>query len=98
MTETLLDVENLSVSYGGVQVIDRLSFSLKKGEILGIVGESGSGKSTLVKTVMGILDGGIITEGTIFFKGKNLAELTEKEYRRLRGSAVSHTETERPDL
>ncbi len=85
MTETLLDVENLSVCYDGVQVLEKVSFSLQKGQILGIVGESGSGKSTLIKAVMGILDGGIITEGTIFFKGKDLAELTEKEYRRMRG-------------
>lgn len=52
---TLLSVENLRVCYGATEVVKGVSFSLAKGEILGIVGESGSGKSTIAKTLMNLV-------------------------------------------
>ena len=50
----LLDVTDLHVRYGSYEAVKGVSFSLAKGEILGIVGESGSGKSTVAKTLMGL--------------------------------------------
>ena len=50
----LLEVNDLHVRYGAFEAVRGVSFSLAKGEVLGIVGESGSGKSTIAKTVMGI--------------------------------------------
>lgn len=50
----LIEVEDLHVKYGAYEAVKGVSFSLKKGEILGIVGESGSGKSTIAKTLMGL--------------------------------------------
>lgn len=50
----ILSVENLEVRYGSYKAVKGVSFSLEKGEILGIVGESGSGKSTIAKTLMGL--------------------------------------------
>lgn len=50
----LIEVEDLHVKYGAYEAVRGVSFSLKKGEILGIVGESGSGKSTIAKTLMGL--------------------------------------------
>ena len=47
--------EHVDISYKGKRVVHDVSFSVEKGEILGIVGESGSGKSTLVKAAMGLL-------------------------------------------
>jgi peptide/nickel transport system ATP-binding protein len=58
-TQTLLEVRNLSVDYaaasGAVHAVDRVSFSLKRGEILGLAGESGCGKSTLAYAITRLL-------------------------------------------
>lgn len=53
--EPILTVRDLRVRYGNLEAVKGVSFSLGKGEILGIVGESGSGKSTIAKTLMGLL-------------------------------------------
>ena len=50
----LIEVEDLHVRYGDYEAVKGVSFTLGKGEILGIVGESGSGKSTIAKTLMGL--------------------------------------------
>ena len=63
-----------------------MSFTVNEGEILGIVGESGSGKSTLIKAAMGLLgDTGLVTRGDIWYKGKNLPDLSAGELRKLNG-------------
>lgn len=54
MTE-VIRYEHVDISYKGKKVVHDVSFSVEKGEILGIVGESGSGKSTLIKAAMGLL-------------------------------------------
>ena len=54
MTE-VIRYEHVDISYKGKRVVHDVSFSVEKGEILGIVGESGSGKSTLIKAAMGLL-------------------------------------------
>jgi branched-chain amino acid transport system ATP-binding protein len=51
---TLLEVENLSKSFGGVKAVDRVDFVLKEGEILGLIGPNGAGKSTLFNIISGI--------------------------------------------
>jgi branched-chain amino acid transport system ATP-binding protein len=50
----LLEVENLSKSFGGVKAVDRVDFVLKEGEILGLIGPNGAGKSTLFNIISGI--------------------------------------------
>ncbi len=52
--ENLLEVKDLKVKYGDFEAVKGVSFTLAKGEILGIVGESGSGKSTIARTLMGL--------------------------------------------
>ena len=59
----LLRVNDLSVSIAGTQIIDSVSFSLARDEILGVVGANGSGKTTLIKTIAGVIksDSGAIS-------------------------------------
>ena len=84
--EELLKYDHVDISYLGQPAIRDVSFSLGPGEILGIVGESGSGKSTLIKAAMGLLGSeGCVTRGDIWYKGKNLPDLSPKELRRLNG-------------
>ena len=51
----LLRVNDLTVSITGTQIIDSVSFSLERGEILGVVGANGSGKTTLIKAIAGLI-------------------------------------------
>lgn len=87
--EPLLTYQSVEVSFNGRAVTHDVSFTLHAGEILGIVGESGSGKSTLLKTAMGLLgNGGLVTKGDIWFKGKDLPDLPEKELRKICGAGI----------
>ena len=82
----ILRYEHVDISYNGVKVIKDVSFTVDEGEILGIVGESGSGKSTLIKAAMGLLgETGLVTRGDIWYKGKNLPDLSAAELRKLNG-------------
>lgn len=87
--EELLTYQSVEVSFNGMPVTHDVSLTLHPGEILGIVGESGSGKSTLLKAAMGLLGkGGLVTRGDIWFDGKDLPDLREKEMRKIRGAKL----------
>ena len=89
--EELLKYDHVDISYLGQPAIRDVSFSLHSGEILGIVGESGSGKSTLIKAAMGLLGSeGCVTRGDIWYKGKNLPDLSPKELRKLNGPELGY--------
>ena len=86
----ILRYDHVDISYNGVNAIKDVSFTVDEGEILGIVGESGSGKSTLIKAAMGLLgDTGLVTRGDIWYKGKNLPDLSAAELRKLNGPELS---------
>jgi peptide/nickel transport system ATP-binding protein len=90
----LLEVDSLTTIYrarrGNIKAVDNVSFSLSKGEILGIVGESGSGKSTLgLSLIRQIPTPGVIVGGKIRISGTNITALPEKEMRSLRGRKVA---------
>lgn len=79
----------MEISFNGEAVTHDVSFSLREGEILGIVGESGSGKSSLLKAAVGLLGAdGLVTRGDIFFDGKNLPDLSEREMRKICGAKI----------
>jgi len=71
---SILDVENLSVTYGDTAdaVVTNLSFSVRRGEALGIVGESGAGKTQTAMAVMGLLPANAKTSGSVCFDGQEL--------------------------
>ena len=82
----ILRYDHVDISYNGFTAVRDISFSVDEDEILGIVGESGSGKSTLIRAAMGLLGPtGLVTRGDIWYKGKNLPELSASELRRLNG-------------
>ncbi|AXV18259.1 ABC transporter ATP-binding protein (plasmid) [Neorhizobium sp. SOG26] len=91
----LLDVRNLRTYFetdkGTVKSVDDISFSLKRGEIMGLVGESGSGKSITGFSLIGLLDetGRIQPESSIRFNGRELVGLSQKELRKIRGKDIS---------
>ena len=86
----LLEVKNLTVSYGSKPTVKEADISLDAGEILSIVGESGSGKTTVIRAVMGCLPGnGRVTGGSVVFDGRDLLANTAEEWRALCGRGMS---------
>ena len=96
MAEKLLEVENLSVKYVTDEEVCRavngISFSIEKGQSLGLVGETGAGKSTTALSILRLLPrytAKVGAESVIKFNGENLFEKTEAEMRKIRGGKIS---------
>lgn len=95
MSEELLRVENLATHFfsdaGEVKAVNDISFSIRKGETVGIVGESGSGKSVASLSIMRLLanTSGKVVDGNINFDGTNLLTISEREMRKIRGNKIA---------
>ncbi|MEA2236214.1 MAG: peptide/nickel transport system ATP-binding protein [Thermoanaerobaculia bacterium] len=92
--EAILEVKGLRTSFptgsGFVHAVDNVSFNVRKGEALALVGESGCGKSVTAMSIMRLVaTPGRITAGEVRFKGRNLAELSEREMRTVRGNDIA---------
>lgn len=93
--EELLRIEDLVVSYRTseeiVRAVNGVSFSVKKGQTLGLVGETGAGKTTIAKSIMSILPDppAKVDGGTIWFEGQDILRMKEREIRKIRGKKIS---------
>ncbi len=93
MSEPLLDVRDLSVRFktpdGIVQAVDGLSFTVDRGESLGVVGESGSGKSVTFMAIMGLLNRDYAEiGGEVRFRGHDLLQMSDRDLRQIRGDGI----------
>lgn len=95
MGQTLLEVKNLRTEFkrdkSYVTAINDVSFTLNRGEIVGLVGESGCGKSVTSMSIMRLLmdTSGKTTNGQVIFKGEDLLKFPEKKMQTIRGKEIS---------
>jgi peptide/nickel transport system ATP-binding protein len=94
MSGALLDIDGLCVRYhargAALPALDDVSLTIRPGQIVGVVGESGCGKSTLVGALLGLLPrNGEVTAGKVLLDGRDLATLSEKELRAVRGRDIT---------
>ena len=92
--DILLSVEDLSIAFrtdhGSANVVQGVSFEIRRGEIMGLVGESGSGKSVTALVVMGLLPKAVakVSSGRVLFDGQDLTKMSDRDMRKLRGSRI----------
>jgi oligopeptide/dipeptide ABC transporter ATP-binding protein len=94
MAERLLEVKDLKVQFatedGIVRAVDGVSFTLDRGQVLGIVGESGSGKSVTSMTILGLARGtNARFDGEVLYKGQDLITQSESRLRDVRGAEIA---------
>jgi len=95
VTEELLQVDKLVTSFktekGVIRAVDQVSFTIKKGQNVGLVGESGCGKSVTSLSLLRLVQcpPGKIESGKIIFDGQNLLDLSDSEMRKIRGNKIS---------
>ncbi|SEE01217.1 peptide/nickel transport system ATP-binding protein [Tenacibaculum sp. MAR_2010_89] len=85
----MLHIKNLSISFKTNEILNKVSFSIYKNEILGIVGESGSGKSISSLAIMGLLTKNATVSGEVLFENRNLLSLKENEFQKIRGKEIA---------
>ncbi|MDY4691831.1 MAG: ATP-binding cassette domain-containing protein, partial [Atopobiaceae bacterium] len=91
----LLEVDDLKMYFhtqdGVVKAVNGVSYTLDRGETLGVVGESGSGKSVTSLTIMGLIDmpPGRIEGGDVRYRGKSLLKMSEHELEHVRGNDIA---------
>lgn len=90
---SLLEVKNLRIEYpsrhGIHAAVKSLSFSIERGEIVGVVGESGAGKSTVGNAIVDLLSPpGVIASGDVYLEGEKISGLSTRQMRKVRGSKI----------
>src|SRR5690349_14036495 len=89
----LLEVTDLSIGFHmptrDLDVVEKVSFSLKPAETMAIVGESGSGKTRTAFSIIGLLAGNGYTSGSIKFEGEELLGLSERELNKVRAEKIA---------
>jgi peptide/nickel transport system ATP-binding protein len=92
---SLLEVDDVKITYRmpdkDIHAVNDVSFSIEEGDNYGLVGESGSGKSTVAKSILGLLDdNGRIRSGSIRFDGREMIDLSERDWRSVRWEEISY--------
>ena len=72
----IIEIRNMSISFHDQQVLRSLDLAVPRGQTLALIGESGCGKTVLLKALIGLVRP---TQGEVYFDGRNLAELNDKE-------------------
>ncbi|MER6949529.1 ABC transporter ATP-binding protein [Nonomuraea sp. NPDC000554] len=86
---SLLEVDDLAVSYGGRRAVEGISFTVEPGEVVAVVGESGSGKTTTAHAVIGLLpSNGTIDRGRILLGGTDIATWSSRRMESVRGARI----------
>ena len=68
--QPILEVKEVTKTFGGILALNRVSFDVHEGEILGVIGPNGSGKTTLINCITGFIK---MTSGKVFFQGKDIS-------------------------
>lgn len=94
MVDPLLEVENLTTRFhtgeGEVSAVDDISYTVDRGDSVGIVGESGSGKSVSVRSLVRLIESpGKIEAGTVRWKGRDILKMSDAELREIRGNEIA---------
>jgi peptide/nickel transport system permease protein len=91
--DVLLQVRDVSIAVerpeGALTLVDRVSFDIPLGGVVGLVGESGAGKSITARSLLGILPPDATVDGEILFEGRNIAALPERELAKIRGTEIA---------
>ena len=94
MSNKLLSIKNLELSFkmyeGTLNVLKKINLELEKGEKVALVGDSGAGKSVTTKLILGLLNQkNVFKNGNIIFKDRELINLSQKEFKKIRGNNIS---------
>lgn len=93
MENTLVEFRNLKTHFhtssGTVKAVNDVSFKIREGETLCVVGESGCGKSVTAMSMMRLIDSPHVSEGEIWFEGRELLSLHKRDMQRIRGNDIS---------
>ena len=95
MSDTILRIQDLVIHYETddevVEAVNKISFTMERGQILGLVGETGAGKTTTALGIMGLLPDkvGHVVQGQIYLNGEDLLQKSAREMRQIRGNKIS---------
>ena len=89
MTRPVLEVQELTVRVGPIEVVHHISFALEAGQRTGLIGESGSGKTLTALAIMGLLPEGLAASGRVLHRGRDLLAMSERELCAIRGDEMA---------
>ncbi|MSZ28701.1 MAG: ATP-binding cassette domain-containing protein, partial [Actinobacteria bacterium] len=91
MSVVKLSNVDIAITRGGIKIVEKISFEIASGQILGLVGESGSGKTTVSMSLLGhTRKGAVIESGSITIDGHEIVDASDNELRSLRGGTIAY--------